>query len=72
MPSEKSVKLLKGTMDSLLVELAKRHLDEKTEREQPRVEVYDPRYLEYLDGDRDEVPSEPEQPQRGVLIIQVG
>lgn len=37
------------------------------ERPQPTVEVYDPRYLEYLSGQRKEIPRDEEK--RGVIII---
>lgn len=37
------------------------------ERPQPTVEVYDPRYLEYLDGLREDVPRDEEK--RGVIVI---
>ena len=39
----------------------------KEDRPQPTVEVYDPRYLEYLEGERTEVPKD--EPKRGVIII---
>jgi hypothetical protein len=44
-----------------------RKIVEREDRPQPTVEVYDPRYLEYLNGQREDVP-EPED-KRGVLII---
>ena len=42
-------------------------VNEIAERPQPTVEVYDQRYLEYLDGQRDEVPKD--EDKRGVIII---
>jgi len=47
--------------EKLVQEIAER------ERPQPRVEVYDPRYLEYLEGQREDVPQDEEK--RGVLVI---
>jgi len=48
---------------------SERLVQEIAQQEQPRatVEVYDPRYLEYLDGQREDVPKDEEK--RGVLII---
>ena len=42
-------------------------VQEIAERPQPTVEVYDQRYLEYLEGERKDVPKDEEK--RGVIII---
>lgn len=46
---------------------SERLVKEVVEREQPTIEVYDPRYMEYLNGQREDVPKEEEK--RGVIII---
>ena len=46
---------------------SERMIKQIVEQEQPMVEVYDDRYLSYLDGRREDVPKD--ENKRGVLIV---